>query len=168
MELKFEKVNGELHIYFPDRVDTQNAADFEESIFKILGSQRAEKIVLNLQDLDYISSVGLRIVLKIKKQFNELSIIEVSSEVYEIFSMTGFTDIIDIKKALRVVSIEGCKIIGEGFYGKVYRISPDTILKHYFKGNPVEDGVSGEIVIHTNTKKKRCQKRHKGKRQICY
>ena len=139
MELKFEKVNGELHIYFPDRVDTQNAADFEESIFKILGSQRAEKIVLNLQDLDYISSVGLRIVLKIKKQFNELSIIEVSSEVYEIFSMTGFTDIIDIKKALRVVSIEGCKIIGEGFYGKVYRISPDTILKHYFKGNPVED-----------------------------
>lgn len=139
MELKFNKVDDILTIDFPDRVDTQNAADFEEAIFKILKANPAKSIVLNLQDLEYISSVGLRVVLKIKKQFNEVTIIEVSSEVYEIFSMTGFTDIIDIKKALRVVSIEGCKIIGEGFYGKVYRISPDTILKHYFKGNPVDD-----------------------------
>lgn len=139
MELKFEKVNGSLFVTFPTRVDTQNAADFEIAIFKLLEEQKADSIVLNLQDLEYISSVGLRIVLKIKKQFNDVILVEVSPEVYEIFSMTGFTDIIDIKKALRVVSIEGCKIIGEGFYGKVYRISPDTILKHYFKGNPVED-----------------------------
>jgi len=139
MELEFKKVGDTLTILFPNRVDTQNAAEFEESIFKILNSNPSKSLILDLQNLEYISSVGLRVVLKIKKQFNEVTIVEVGAEVYEIFSMTGFTDIIDIKKALRVVSIEGCKIIGEGFYGKVYRISPDTILKHYFKGNPVDD-----------------------------
>ncbi len=139
MELKFEKTNDTLIIFFPDRVDTQNAADFEASIFNILNNNPAKEIILNLENLTYISSVGLRVVLKIKKQFNNVILVETSPEVYEIFSMTGFTDIIDIKKALRVVSIEGCKVIGEGFYGKVYRISPDTILKHYYKGNPVDD-----------------------------
>ena len=139
MELKFEKTNDTLIIFFPDRVDTQNAADFEASIFNILNNNPAKEIILNLENLTYISSVGLRVVLKIKKQFNNVILVETSPEVYEIFSMTGFTDIIDIKKALRVVSIEGCKVIGEGFYGKVYRISPDTILKHYYKGNPVGD-----------------------------
>ncbi|MBP5694130.1 MAG: anti-sigma factor antagonist [Bacilli bacterium] len=139
MDLRFENVDNSLFVYCPSRIDTQNAAEFETAIFKLFEEQKPKTIVLNLQDLEYISSVGLRIVLKIKKQYNDVSLVEVSSEVYEIFSMTGFTDIIDIKKALRVVSIEGCKIIGEGFYGKVYRISPDTILKHYFKGNPVDD-----------------------------
>jgi uncharacterized protein (TIGR02172 family) len=45
--------------------------------------------------------------------------------------MTGFTDLADVRKAYRVLSVEGCEVIGQGANGKVYRIDPDTIVKVY-------------------------------------
>ena len=61
----------------------------------------------------------------------DLKIINVQPEVYEIFDMTGFTEMVDIQKAYRVISVEGCEVIGQGANGKVYRIDPDTIVKVY-------------------------------------
>ena len=43
--------------------------------------------------------------------------------------MTGFTNIMDVKKAMREMSVEGAEIIGEGFFSTVYRIDKDTIIK---------------------------------------
>ena len=37
----------------------------------------------------------------------------------------------EIRKAYRVISVEGCEVIGQGANGKVYRIDPDTIVKVY-------------------------------------
>ena len=54
-----------------------------------------------------------------------------SPDVYEIFDMTGFTEMMDIAKAYRKLSVEGCEVIGEGANGKVYRIDADTIVKVY-------------------------------------
>jgi len=81
--------------------------------------------------LKYISSAGLRIILRLRKEMKALKIINVQPEVYEIFDMTGFTEMVDIQKAYRVISVEGCEVIGQGANGKVYRIDPDTIVKVY-------------------------------------
>ncbi|MBQ7639244.1 MAG: phosphotransferase [Clostridia bacterium] len=53
--------------------------------------------------------------------------------------MTGFTEMINIQKAYREVSIEGCEVIGEGANGKVYRISEDTIVKVYKNSDALEE-----------------------------
>ena len=53
--------------------------------------------------------------------------------------MTGFTDIIDIRKAMREVSVEGCEIIGKGGHGTVYRIDGDTIVKLYNEDEPFDE-----------------------------
>jgi len=45
--------------------------------------------------------------------------------------MTGFTEMMEVQKAYRQISVEGCEIIGQGANGKVYRIDPDTIVKVY-------------------------------------
>ena len=45
--------------------------------------------------------------------------------------MTGFTEMMDISKAYREMSVEGCEIIGEGANGLVYRIDNDTVIKVY-------------------------------------
>ena len=45
--------------------------------------------------------------------------------------MTGFAEMIEIRKAYRTVSVNGCEVIGAGANGKVYRIDPDTIIKVY-------------------------------------
>ena len=61
----------------------------------------------------------------------DVTVENVSSDVYEIFDVTGFTDILSVKKALREISLEGCQMIGEGGYGSVYRIDDETIVKVY-------------------------------------
>lgn len=53
--------------------------------------------------------------------------------------MTGFTDIIEIKKAFREVSVEGCEIIGKGGHGTVYRLDGDTIIKLYGAKGPLDE-----------------------------
>lgn len=58
-----------------------------------------------------------------------MHIVEASLEVYDILSMTGFINIMDVKKALKRVYISGAEIIGEGFFSTVYRVDKDTIIK---------------------------------------
>ena len=54
-----------------------------------------------------------------------------SSEVYEILEMTGFTEMMPVEKAYRRLSVEGCEILGQGSNGVVYRYDPDTVVKVY-------------------------------------
>ncbi|MBR3538340.1 MAG: hypothetical protein IKN79_04635, partial [Eubacterium sp.] len=77
-------------------------------------------------------SAGLRGLMKLRKQTGKvMSIRNVSSDVYEIFQTTGFTDLFDVQKRLRVISVEGCEKIGEGGNGKVFRLDEDKIVKVY-------------------------------------
>ncbi len=107
------------------KIDTTNAAEFEK---EIMAAKPAE---LDASELEYISSAGLRVLLKLAKTVGDVTVNNVSREVYEIFNVTGFTEILNVKKALREVSIEGCEMIGAGGYGSVYRIDAETIVKVY-------------------------------------
>ena len=70
--------------------------------------------------------------MKVRKQAgSEVRIFDVSPEVYEILDMTGFTEFLTVEKRLREISVDGCEVIGRGFYGTVYRIDPETIVKVY-------------------------------------
>ncbi len=140
MELKYTLQNGELRIFLPPRVDTGTASEISAALDMILAEKGShDSLTLDLKDTCYVSSVGLRIFLKMKQGNAAFCIDNASPDVYEVLQMTGFTEIMEVHRALREISIEGCPIIGEGFYGKVYRINPDTIVKSYFRGNPVSD-----------------------------
>jgi uncharacterized protein (TIGR02172 family) len=89
------------------------------------------RILVDCSKLDFISSAGLRVILRLKKAVRDTKIINVSPEVYEILDMTGFTEMMEVKKAYRTVSVEDCEVIGSGANGKVYRIDEDTIVKVY-------------------------------------
>lgn len=113
------------------RIDSGNAADTEAAILTELDGKGAVGVVLDASDLAYISSAGLRVILRLKKNYPDLKITGVSTEVYEILEMTGFTEMLTVEKAYRVVSVEGCEVIGEGANGKVYRIDGDNVVKTY-------------------------------------
>ena len=131
--------NGLLTIGLVGHIDSNNAAEVEREITSVRKANTFENIVVDAADLEYISSAGLRIILRLKKSYPELKVINVSSEVYEIFDITGFTEMMEIRKAYRQLSIEGCEIIGQGANGKVYRIDPDTVLKVYHDVNALDD-----------------------------
>lgn len=52
--------------------------------------------------------------------------------------MTGFTEMMEVKKAYRKVSVEGCEIIGRGANGAVYRLDADTVVKVYINDDSLE------------------------------
>ena len=84
------------------------------------------------ENLLYISSTGLRMLLSYCKQFErELVIFNVSSEVYDTMEITGFTSIMTVQRRMREISVEGCEVIGKGAFGTVYRINADTVVKVY-------------------------------------
>ena len=130
--------DGKLTIALEGRIDTNNAAQTEKEIFDAVGNKTAD-IIIDAEKLEYISSAGLRVLMKLLKSINKpLPVINVSRDVYDIFETTGFTELFDVKKALREVSVEGCELIGSGGYGKVYRIDQETIVKIYNPGISLE------------------------------
>ncbi len=120
------------------RIDSSNASEVEKEINDEIGNHEGS-LKVDVGALEYISSAGLRIILRLKKKFSNTKIVNCLSEVYEIFDMTGFTEMMDISKAYREISVEGCEVIGEGANGIVYRTDPDTIVKVYKSPDSLEE-----------------------------
>ena len=104
---------------------------------------------MDFNDLEYISSAGIRILLKLLKTYGDLRIENTSPEVYEILEMTGITTLIPISKKMgefsvgsekmREFSVDGLEKIGAGFNGTVYRLDDETILKVINETSSLED-----------------------------
>ena len=121
-----------LYIAVEGRVDASNAASAEEKIFSIKNDNPGKHTVIDAENLEYISSAGLRVILRLRKEEPKLAIINVIPDVYEVFDMTGFTDMVTVEKAYPRMSVEGCEFIAKGANGAVYRYDDETILKTYF------------------------------------
>ena len=121
-----------LYIAIEGRVDAANAAEVENNIFNIKNENPGKHTVVDADKLEYISSAGLRVILRLRKEEPGLAIINVASDVYEVFDMTGFTDMVTVEKAYQRMSVEGCEFIAKGANGAVYRYDDETILKIYF------------------------------------
>ena len=132
MDVTFRLDKDILYIAVEGRIDASNAADAEEKIFNIKNDNLGKHIVLDADKLEYISSAGLRVILRLRKEEPKLAIINVASDVYEVFDMTGFTDMVTVEKAYQRMSVEGCEFIAKGANGAVYRYDDETILKTYF------------------------------------
>lgn len=131
--------NGVLTLFASGRIDSTTAPGAETEIEALRAEQAHESVVLDVEALEYISSAGLRVVLRLRKNEPTLTVVNASSDVYEIFEMTGFTEMIPVSKAYRKLSVDGCEVIGQGANGRVYRYDPDTIVKVYFNSDALPD-----------------------------
>ena len=138
MELIDVKKEETLTIGLKGHIDSANASAVEAEINEAC-TDDVQSVVIDAEKLEYISSAGLRILLRLKKKYPDLAVINVSQEVYEIFDVTGFSEMMEVRKAYRTISVEGCEIIGQGANGRVYRIDPDTIVKVYLNPDALPD-----------------------------
>ena len=131
--MKSHLENDKIILELEGRIDSMNASAVEKEIFDIIGDYDGRTPEFNAAKLDYISSAGLRVLMKVCKKYKEkLKVSEASPEVYDIFETTGFNSFMDVEKRLREISVEGCDVIGEGGNGIVYRLNPETIVKVYY------------------------------------
>lgn len=121
-----------LYISLDGRIDASNATEVENAIAEIRIANQGMHTVLDADTLEYISSAGLRIMLRLRKEEPKLAIINVSPEVYSVFEMTGFTEIMTVEKTYPRISIDNCEFIAKGANGAVYRYDDETIVKQYF------------------------------------
>lgn len=125
-----------------NRIDSVNSEHYHELLSKLRTENPQGRLEINCAALEYISSAGLRVLMKIAKDEasdHKIRITDVSTEVYEIFNVTGFTEIFEIRKAFRNISVDGCEIIGKGANGTVYRLDAETIVKVFNEEMPLDD-----------------------------
>ncbi|MCR4749977.1 MAG: phosphotransferase [Lachnospiraceae bacterium] len=133
-----EEREGKLTIRLPERVDTSNVNAFHDELETALNSNLPKAVVMDATDLLYISSVGLRELLYIKKNWDDFRVLNVARDIYDIFETTGFTKIMDVERAFETMSVVGCSLIGKGACGTVYKIDDERIVKVFVKGYEFE------------------------------
>lgn len=80
-----------------------------------------------------------RLLLGLQKKLgkDKLFIRNVSKDVYDIFEMTKFTELMQVEKVLREIDVTGAAVVGKGRSSTVYRIGEETIVKLYTAGVPL-------------------------------
>ena len=94
------KEDGVLTLFLAGDIDAQNAADVQREILAILEAEEFAKLVLDAGGLEYISSVGLRVILATqKKAGGKITVVKASPFVAGIFKMAGLQHFMDIEGA---------------------------------------------------------------------
>ena len=123
--------NGKLVIVLSGKINSSNATAVENELRELCREHPCDSVELDCDRLEYCTSAGLRVILRLKQNVDDTVLTNVNADLYNIFEMTGFTEMMEVHKAYRVISVEDCEVIGQGANGKVYRIDPDTIVKVY-------------------------------------
>lgn len=87
-----------LTIALGGRLDTTTAPELEEELNRSLDG--VSDLTLDMAELDYLSSAGLRVVLAAQKRMNKqgsMAVANVCADIMEVFEITGFVDILTIK-----------------------------------------------------------------------
>jgi len=99
MEINIREVNSINIVEFTGNLDTNTAPEAESQINGLLDSG-ASKILVNFEDLNYISSAGLRVLLATAKKMlasgGSLKICSLNSTVQEVFDISGFSTILTL------------------------------------------------------------------------
>ena len=93
--------NGKTIIKTGERIDTINAAQFEQDIQPAL-ADGGVNLEMDCSELTYMASSGLRIIQKtmrtVMQHKGDFKMVNVSPEIYKVLAMTGFTKFMKVEK----------------------------------------------------------------------
>ena len=97
-DMRYNVENGTLTIFLEGEVNSHNAEDVEKEIDGIIAANTFKAVVLDLKMLKYTSSAGLRIIVRLKQQYDDTSLVNVPKDIYDIFAMVGFQNLMKIER----------------------------------------------------------------------
>lgn len=98
MTIKHKKDDRTVTVQVEGRIDTSTAPQFLDELKSLMVD--IDELIIDLKDVEYISSAGLRDILFAQKTMNSLGsmkIINVNETIMEVFELTGFVDILNIE-----------------------------------------------------------------------
>ena len=94
-----KKINNDaVTLIVSGRLDTQTAPELENELDSILSG--IKELTFDMTNLEYVSSAGLRVILKAQKAMNaqgSMKLTGVNDSIMEVFDITGFLDILTIE-----------------------------------------------------------------------
>ena len=94
-----KKINNDaVKLIVSGRLDTQTAPELENELDRILPGLK--ELTFDMTNLEYVSSAGLRVILKAQKAMNAqgtMKLTGVNDSIMEVFDITGFLDILTIE-----------------------------------------------------------------------
>ena len=134
MNITTETAGDKLEIKLDGRLDGVAAPSLDAK----LALDGVRELVLDFAKCHYISSAGIRSVLKahqaMAKAQGKMVVTNVSPHVREVFDLTGLSDMITIGKKTREISLEGLELLSAGVCGECYRLDHETVVKVYNEG----------------------------------
>ena len=122
---------NELVIQVAGMINAQNAREVFEEINALRSQCPDGQLILDFNDLSYISSVGLRGLINLqKKESRQIILDSVQSGVADVLRETGFDRVFTVNPAMRELSVDNLDIIGKGSNGTVYR-DDEQVIKVY-------------------------------------
>ncbi|SNU08881.1 STAS domain-containing protein [Lachnospiraceae bacterium] len=100
MDIKLVAREDEGELIMSGDLDTRTSKD-ADALFSQM-ADRFKNIVLNMKDLEYVSSAGLRAIrnlyIKVNQNGGKLSLTNVNENVMEVFEMTGLAGLLNIRE----------------------------------------------------------------------
>ena len=100
MDFNKKKIDNNIIIYLTGRLDVHLSADTEKAINELIKAESSSNFVLNLHDVEYMSSSGLRIFVStmriLKENKRRLALCNMNNAVKKIFEVVELTDMFDI------------------------------------------------------------------------
>lgn len=98
LKISMKKDGAEYTFLLNGRLDTITSPELDAKINEVIGD--AKKLILDLSELDYISSAGLRVLLGALQTMEgkgEMVVCNLTQPVYEVFELTGFGRLFNIE-----------------------------------------------------------------------
>ena len=98
MQINYIKEASKLTVTLEGRIDSLTAPELKKTLCEILDG--VSELVLDMAKVEYVSSAGLCVILKIQKLMflqGKMKLISVNESVMEVFEITGFSDILIIE-----------------------------------------------------------------------
>jgi anti-sigma B factor antagonist len=97
-QIRSKIVNGVAILYLKGHLDAHQVARFEKEIVRLIRDSNF-KIVINGQELNYITSAGMGIIMgyidEVREKGGDIKLCSLGERVYETFDLVGFTEIYD-------------------------------------------------------------------------
>lgn len=134
MRIDVERTEDRLTLALAGRLDIATAPALQRE----LALDGVRHVVLDFDQCSYISSAGLRELLRAQKQLTTaggtMLLTNVGREVQEVLEVTGFSSLIPGRRKVRQISIDGLEFLSAGVCGECYRLDRETIVKLYNEG----------------------------------
>ncbi|MCR5833543.1 MAG: STAS domain-containing protein [Selenomonadaceae bacterium] len=97
MNIRKVSEGADMTVYLDGRLDAVTAFELDKDLSASLDG--VENLTVDLKDLEYISSAGLRTLLKLQKRMDKqgsMKICKIKENVREVLNMTGFSEFLTI------------------------------------------------------------------------